>query len=221
MKRILCYGDSNTYGANPYFRPDLAADESIPQRWPADIRWTKLLQKGLGSEYEIIEEGLCGRTTIYRDNAWPFCEGREYFTPCILSKMPVDLIVIMLGTNDLKAIFAPSRDSIGLAMMEFLKVVKNPFLYSGYKMPKVLVVSPIFIGGNIKNSFMYGTYTEKSVEISHMFPEVYGNVASMFDCEFMRASDFAAASDVDSVHLDEENHRKLAEALKEKIKEIL
>ena len=105
--------------------------------------------------------------------------------------------------------------------MEFLKVVKNPFLYSGYKMPKVLVVSPIFIGGNIKNSFMYGTYTEKSVEISHMFPEVYGNVASMFDCEFMRASDFAAASDVDSVHMDEENHRKLAEALKEKIKEIL
>ncbi len=218
MKRILIFGDSNTFGANPEWAPD---NPDAAQRLPAEVRWPGIVKKMLGTEeYEIIEEGLCGRTTIYRDHAWPWCEGRVYLTPCILSHYPLDLIVIMLGTNDLKAVFAPCADSMGLAMSELLKTALNPFLYPDGKAPKILLISPIRVGENLENSFMYGTFTEQSRKVSHQLPEIYGGIAKQFGCEFMDAGAFAAPSSIDSIHMDGENHGKLAVAVAQKIQEI-
>ena len=218
MKRILLFGDSNTYGANPEWTPD---NLNAPNRLPADVRWPGLLKEALGTrEYEIIEEGLCGRTTIYRDHAWPWCEGRSYLTPCILSHYPLDLIVIMLGTNDIKAINAPSADGCGLAMSELLKTALNPFLYPDGKVPQILLIAPIRVGDNLENSFMYGTYTRQSREVSYMLPEVYANLAKIYGCAFMDAGMYAKPSEIDSIHMDAENHKKLAAAVCEKIREI-
>ncbi len=222
MKRILCYGDSNTYGANPAWSPYLSEDEPIPTRFGEDIRWTKLLQKLLGEDQcEIIEEGLCGRTTIYKDPAWPYCEGRSYLTPCLLSHLPLDLIVVMLGSNDMKEIFAPCPDSASLAMDEFLKTLRNPFLYEGWTMPKILLVSPVFLGENLETSYMYGGFTERGRDVSKQLPEIYAALAKKHGCEFLAASDFASPSPKDSVHMDEAEHKKLAKALAEKIRKIL
>ena len=219
MKRILCFGDSNTYGANPDWSP---AHPEVPNRLPADVRWPGLLKTMLGTEaYEIIEEGLCGRTTIYRDHAWPWCEGRAYLTPCLLSHYPLDLIVVMLGTNDLKAVYAPCADSLGLAMDEFLKIMLNPFLYPDGKVPKILLVCPVRIGDNLENSFMYGTYTEQGRKVSHQLPAVYGGLAKRYGCAFLDAGEFAEPSWTDSIHMTPENHKKLADAMEKKIREIL
>lgn len=218
MKRILCYGDSNTYGANPEWTPG-ATD--VPIRQPADVRWPKVLQSLLGTEdYEIIEEGLSGRTTVYRDHAWPYCNGRDYLTPCILSHYPFDLLVIMLGSNDLKAVFAPCADSCSLAMEELLKVACNPFLYNGGKVPEILLVSPIRIGENIKESFMYGTFTETSRMVSEQLPACYKILADRYGCAFFDAGSVAEASPIDCVHMNADNHKKLAYALKEQIEAI-
>lgn len=222
MKRILCYGDSNTHGANPNWMPTLPESEEVPVRWGADVRWPKLLQEMLGSaEYEVIEEGLCGRTTVYRDHAWPWCCGRDYAKPCILSHNPLDLIILMLGTNDLKAGSAASEDACMLAMDELLKTILNPFLYEGFPTPKVLLVSPIAIGDNLEHSFMYGTFTEKSRELSLALPKLYSILAKKYNCAFLAASDYAKASRADSIHMDAENHRKLAQAMAAKVREIL
>ena len=218
MKRVLCFGDSNTYGANPEWTPDTP---DVPVRQGADIRWPKVLQSLLGTaDYEIIEEGLCGRTTVYRDHAWPHCNGRDYLTPCILSHYPFDLLIIMLGTNDLKAVFAPCADACTLAMEELLKVACNPFLYGDRKVPKILLVSPIRIGENLENSFMYGTYTENGRTVSKLLPACYRKLAERYGCAFFDAGSVAEPSPIDSIHMDAENHKKLAEALKAQVEAI-
>ena len=91
MKSILCYGDSNTYGLMP----------DSPDRYPRDVRWTGILQKKLGEDYYVIEEGLSGRTTLWDDPIEEHKNGKKYLLPCLDSQKPVDLVILMLGTNDL------------------------------------------------------------------------------------------------------------------------
>lgn len=221
MKRILCYGDSNTHGANPNWSPDSDSPSSPCKRLSENDRWPKILQNLLGTDkYEIIEEGLCGRTTIYNDNAWPYCNGRSYITPCILSHLPLDLIIISLGTNDMKTIFAPCADSASLAMSELIKTIKNPYLYEGFSIPKIMIVSPVEIGDNLESSFMYGTFNENSRLISKQLAKIYSLIAQKYICEFINAAEYAKPSDADSIHMDPENHAKLAKALYNKITEM-
>jgi lysophospholipase L1-like esterase len=102
---VLCFGDSNTNG--------ISGDDENYVRLPAAVRWTGRLQRLLGDGYYVIEEGLNGRTTDLDYANRPGCNGRTYFGPCLQSHHPLDVVVIMLGTNDLKAEFnrspRPSR----------------------------------------------------------------------------------------------------------------
>lgn len=96
MKRILCFGDSNTWGHNP--------ESKIGERFDNEFRWVKLLEKKLGKGYSVIEEGLCGRTinTDYLTAENWYKNGYKYLVPCLKSHNPLSLVIIMLGTNDLK-----------------------------------------------------------------------------------------------------------------------
>jgi lysophospholipase L1-like esterase len=100
MKTILCYGDSNTWGAVP-----LQSLELI-ERFGRSERWTGVLQRELGQAYEVIAEGCNGRTTVWEDPIEGYKNGKEYLIPCLDSHQPLDLVIIMLGTNDLKARFS-------------------------------------------------------------------------------------------------------------------
>ena len=222
MKNILIYGDSNTYGANPETTPATINDPDMIFRLGEGVRWPSVLQQLLGTdEYRIIEEGLCGRTTVFRDQVMPWCEGREYLKPCVLTHSPLDLVVIMLGTNDLKTAFNPNVNDLGQAMAELAQIVLNPFIYMDGKVPKLMIISPVRIGDNLENSFLYGMFDEKSRELSYKLPEAYRMTALRCGCEFMDAGEYAEPSVIDSVHMTPENHRKLAEAVCEKIKNIL
>jgi lysophospholipase L1-like esterase len=92
MKTILCYGDSNTWGWDPI-------SES---RLDKDVRWPGVLQQELGDDYEVISEGLPGRTTVWTDPIEGHMSGKDYLIPCLHSHKPIDLVIILLGTNDLK-----------------------------------------------------------------------------------------------------------------------
>jgi lysophospholipase L1-like esterase len=98
MKTVICFGDSNTWGADPAGGP----------RYSMEQRWGSILRKELGSGYYIIEEGLCGRTTVWDDPIEGYKSGKQYIIPCIDSHSPVDLVIILLGTNDLKKRFSLS-----------------------------------------------------------------------------------------------------------------
>lgn len=221
MKRILCYGDSNTHGCNPAWVAEWEDDLSKGVRFSKEERWTGILQEKLGGEYEIIEEGLPGRTTVFADPVYPYFDGRATVLPVILSQSPIDLVVLMLGTNDLKVTFTPSEDVAGRAMEELLKVLMNPYIWEHRKVPKILIVSPVSIRDNIADSHFWGMYDLESVRLSKELARIYEPLSKRYGCEFMDAAQYAEASLLDSIHMDAENHEKLAEALCQKIKEIL
>ncbi len=207
-KRILCFGDSNTYGHDP-------ADGT---RLPEDVRWTGVLQSLLGPEYTIIEEGLCGRSTLWDDPVEDHLSGLTYFQPCLDSASPVDLVIIMLGTNDTKNYFSGGARSSAMGVGRLAAIASRSTAGPGRKAPEVLVISPIRIyPQNAWPHIFDADAVQKSIE----FPAAFRRVADEQGFRCMDAQAFAETSHVDGVHLDAENHRKLAEAICREIKAII
>jgi lysophospholipase L1-like esterase len=224
MKTVLCYGDSNTNGCNP--ECDIRdwtfpGPDNPPVRFKRSQRWTGILAQILGTDYYVIEEGLPGRTTVYDDAVLPYRNGKDYIVPCLLSHEPIDLLVIMLGTNDVKALYSPSEVTIATGYKEFLNVVLNPANWTASPSAKVFLVAPPPIRENIADSPLYGMFNENSVKLSQRLGYLYRNIAQLYKCEFIDAGEFVQTSEVDSIHMTVENQRKLAEALAKKIKLVL
>ena len=211
LKNVLCYGDSNTFGYNP----------KTGERFTLDERFTGLLQNNLGCSYRIIDEGLGGRTTVFNDDIMMHRSGRDYLLPCIQSHQPLDLVVVMLGTNDLKVFFSPTAFDIGRGMEELVKILKNPYNWDFLAVPKVLIVSPIHIAPSVLNGWLGEHFGEASIEMSRNLAGHYEKIAKTYGVDFLDASKYAVASDLDGIHLDAVNHRALADALAQKTKEIL
>lgn len=110
-KRIVCFGDSNTWGLNA----------ETMRRFPEEVRWPCLLQEKLGDEYQIIEEGLPGRTSVMDDPLLEGMNGMDYIVPCIKSHAPVELVIIMLGTNDTKERFGLTAHNIAQGITRLAK----------------------------------------------------------------------------------------------------
>ncbi|MDI9594228.1 MAG: SGNH/GDSL hydrolase family protein, partial [Atribacterota bacterium] len=136
VKEILCFGDSLTWGWNPVDRG----------RYPFEKRWTGVLQKELGKDYRIIEEGLNGRTTIWDDPIEGEKNGKKYLIPCLESHLPLDLVIIMLGTNDLKLRFNKSAFDIAAAADSLIQLVQKSRAGRDSQSPKALLVSPPPLG---------------------------------------------------------------------------
>ncbi|MBQ8974168.1 MAG: SGNH/GDSL hydrolase family protein [Oscillospiraceae bacterium] len=212
MKNILCYGDSNTFGLSPDWVYGRFG------RHAPDVRWTGRLALLLGEQYHIIEEGLNGRTTVFDD---PTIEGRNGLThlPVALeSHMPLDCVVIMLGTNDTKPIFSASPIDIAAGLGRLIQCVLAPFRYSVGGVPKVLVASPVPMKpGKLNPAEGNGGAIEKSRQLASAFEPV----AKMFGCDFIDLALVTEASDEDGVHLNVEAHKAIAEAIADKLKEML
>lgn len=207
MKKILCYGDSNTYGHNPVDCSRL------------DIRWPKLLR--LSGEYEIIEEGLCGRTTAFDDNFTEGLNGKTMLEPILKTHQPLDLVILMLGTNDIQLQFNKTAFDISRGVETLVKIIQNPLIYGSCSVPKILLVSPILIDKSIEYSFFSDLFgTNLAVELSEELAPQIKRVANLYSTYFLNAADYAKASPLDGIHMDPENHRLLAKAIENKLKEI-
>lgn len=132
MKTILCYGDSNTWGWNP--------DTGL--RYPRDIRWPGRLQIELGPTYYVIEEGLNGRTTVWDDPIEEHKNGKTYLYPCLESHKPLDLVVLMLGTNDLKTRFWLSTLDIVSGIARLVEIIQSSRSGVQETSPKILLLAP-------------------------------------------------------------------------------
>ena len=206
--RILCIGDSNTWGYNP------------ENGWRYEHRWTKVLQK-LMPEHEIVEEGMNGRTLLSVD---PFMKERcgiAGLKMLLMSHKPIDLVVVMLGTNELKTSFECSAEFVAKGIEEYIKVIGDKVMWDRFDVPRLLVVSPVLIREElIVNGDVFGGYDEKSVFESRRMAGAMEVVCNKYNVDFMNAADYAEASLVDNLHMDEENHEKLAAALCGKIGEM-
>ena len=211
MKHILCFGDSNTWGYSPQ-------DGS---RFSPNVRWTGTLQKTLGADYNIIEEGLNGRTTFINEegeDARPFRSGSDVFSMILESHRPLDLVTIMLGTNDLKLEFNLSVEEIAQGVKELCEIV----LSSEYLIdnpPKLLLISPIHIGSTIQPD--QEEFFEQAREKSYQFAEHYQRVAEELGIHFLDAAKIVSPSDGEGVHWDADQHIKFGKVLAQKTTEIL
>ena len=210
MKHILCFGDSNTYGFNP---------KNNGFRFDFDVRWTGILQKGLGANFRIIEEGYNGRTILTDDFMDNSKSSRNYISPCILSHRPLDLIIVCLGTNDLKRRFDLSAMDLARQMKELICIIRNQD-YEDKPVPEILLMSPIELGDEIALLGDGASFDEKSVRRSKELPKHYQELARTMKCRFFAASSAANPSKTDHIHLDEQGHKNLAHALIKEIKDI-
>ncbi len=207
-KTILCYGDSNTYG----YMPENGA------RYPKDVRYPGRLQILLGDDYTVIEEGCNGRTTIHDDPADGWKNGLDYLKPCLHSHRPVDIVILMLGSNDLKTTFNLTAEQIAADAGRLVEVIKEFTAVKQNFTPKIILVSPPEIGKGIKSSPFSGAFDERSISESKKFPEFYKAVAEKTGCVFFNAAKYVYPSDKDSLHLTEKGHKIMAEKLCELVK---
>ncbi len=202
MTKILCFGDSNTYG---YIPGGLG-------RFDGRTRWTGCLQRELGEGWEVMEEGLNGRTTVFLEEECPERTGLPAMGEAMKQYHP-DILILMLGTNDCKRRFKASPEEIAGGLEEVLKRA----LESARKPFQVLLAAPILIAGGFEPG---AEFDEDSVQKSRELSGVYRKLAEKYSCEFLDASQVAAPSPVDLVHLDAEGHATLGHAMAGKIREM-
>ncbi len=207
MKTVLCFGDSNTWGYAP----------GTGGRFGYDKRWPGVLRAGLGEDYTVIEEGLNGRTTVWDDPIELHKNGAAYLPPCLDTHKPIDLIILMLGTNDLKKRFSLSAFDIRAGAERLLKIIAGSGSGQGKQAPKVLLLSPPYVG---PLSAPFTEMFEGAENKSRGLNGHYKTLAQTYGCEFLDAAKIVTASPVDGIHLEEDQHKKLGEALTYKVLSI-
>jgi lysophospholipase L1-like esterase len=207
MKTILCYGDSNTWGCNPV----------TGERYSIADRWTGVLAHELGDEYHVVEEGLNGRTTVWDDPIEGYKNGKEYLIPCLESHCPIDLVTILLGTNDLKMRFSVSAYDIATSAGVLVDIVQKSATGPNNDAPQVLLMSPPVVGtlGD------YGEMFQDAQTKSQKFGKYYRQVADEYHCHFLDAATIVVSSNLDGIHWEASEHRKLGRAVAARVREIL
>ena len=217
MKRhILCFGDSNTHGycADP-------ADCFGGIRFTEEQRWTRLLQDALGQDYLVIEEGLSGRTTCFDDPIHEGLNALDYIYPCLKSHEEIDLLIIMLGTNDCKDRFYASAACIGLGMARLVNKAKSTDCWGG-KQPNILVIAPPPIGEGMLTSSVAATMGQLCVEKSRQLADSYREQCALLNVSFLDAGAIGCEfNTVDFMHLTSRGHRTLAEKLAELVPQLV
>ena len=211
MKNILCFGDSNTWGYDP----------ATQTRFSKDIRWTGVLQQLLGSKYNVIEEGLNGRTTNVNEKQdhglgyfRPFRSAMDLLSVLIETNSPLDLIIVMLGTNDLKTNFNQSSEMIAKNMRLVCEsIIDNDYFQS----KSIILVSPTHINEespNLLDSFIGTTQASQS------FSNSYRKISDDLDLYFLDASESVKTNKIDGLHWDAMQHSDFANSLYNKIKKV-
>ncbi len=218
-KRVLCFGDSNTYG----WMGSLVAPT---RRYPASVRWTGRLAAGLGEEWDVLEEGLGGRTLRDRrteGSGIPLpgagLSAMDYLPSCLLSHLPLDAVIVMLGSNDMKSVLRHSETDIADAMADLVDMIRLLPWESllDYPHPGVIIVSPPLIGE--RKMLLSGARYADAPRKSRMLAGLYRKVAESRGAFFLDAAEALAgdpwgeAHGPDGMHLDEKDHARLAEAL--------
>ena len=206
MKTVLCFGDSNTWGYSPL-------DGS---RHPHDVRWTGILQRSLGSDYRVIEEGLNGRTNMTNEEERPIRSGLDVLPILLESHRPLDLVVIMLGTNDLKHDFNLSAEEIADGARQVCRsVIDCEYLVDP---PQILLISPTHVElmTEEEQDIFIGAI-EKSRELARH----YQVVAEDLGIHFLDASRIVVKTNLDGVHWDAGQHHDFGKALSGMIGQII
>ena len=207
MAVIVAFGNSNTWGFDP-------ADKT---RYNRQFRWPGVMQRELGPEHHVIEEGLNGRTTVFDDPEESHRSGADYLPPCLRSHAPLDLVILALGCNDLKARFAAPPEKIAAGMERLIDIALSEPVGLDGAAPEILIVAPPPLARLSEYAEMFAGAEENS----RALPGHYRKLAERRGVGFVDAGEFIFASDLDGIHYAAGEHEILGRVLAEAVRMIL
>lgn len=201
-RRILIFGDSNTYGYN-----------CEGERFGETVRYPGLLQAMLGPNVRIIEEGLPGRTCVFDDPLYEGMNGLTYLTPCMMSHGPLDTLVVMLGTNDVNPRHGCNAFYIGQGMARLVEKARTTSAWRAE--PDILIVAPCPLQSNCEDTVSWECFGMEAVEKSRKLAYEYEQIAKIHGCRFLDAGSLPGieVAKRDGTHLTPQGHQALAEGL--------
>ncbi|NCE64592.1 lipolytic enzyme, G-D-S-L [Pseudoflavonifractor sp. 524-17] len=208
-KRIVCFGDSNTWG--------YSAESG--GRFEDDQRWTQVMAAALGDGYQVVEEGISGRTTVFNDPLNEGLRGMDHLPVSLMSHSPLDLLILMLGTNDCKERFSASPKNIADGVDRLIRKARTYDVWRGES--KILVAAPIRIDSRVYTSPVAGEMGAGCVEKSWELPALMEACAKLNQCAFLDCNDCCTVNQVDFMHLDLDSHRRFGERMAEKVQMLL
>ncbi len=201
MKKVLCFGDSNTFGFIP----------KNGGRYSKNERWSGILSEISKQEFEIIEAGCNNRTCVAKN-----VQGIEYIGVKILSKYvkeDIDTVILALGINDVQFLYDVTVDNIKNGMEELINISKtiNPNI-------EIVIVSPNSVTEDIFNGYFVCQFNETSIEKSKQISEKYFELSKKYNCKFLDLNKIAKVSKFDGLHYEKEEHEKIAKKMYEILK---
>jgi lysophospholipase L1-like esterase len=208
-RTVLVYGDSNSYGTKPM--PALLAAE----RFGPEARWPGVMAAALGPEWRLVEEGLPGRTTVHPDPISGVHKNGLAVLPAVLeSHAPIDLVILMLGTNDLKARFGLPPVEIAVGVEKLVRHIRQDFTGPGGTAPALLLVCPpVAIEAGCLAEVFAGAEAK-----ARRLPGFYRDVAARWGAAFLDAGEVIGPSPLDGVHFEAEAHAALGAAVAKAVK---
>ena len=194
-RTVLCFGDSNTWGRDPH----------SAARLPEASRWPDVLAAELGGSFRVIAEGLNGRTTVWEDPVEEHRCGKAYLSPCLLTHHPLDLVILMLGTNDLKKRFSVSAFDIGRSIGLLLDMIRSSGCGPDGGSPEILLMCPPPVERLSEFAEMFEGAREKSLKLPHY----YRLHAEQRGCRFFDTAEIIRSSDADGIHFEPEDQVRL------------
>lgn len=211
MKTILAYGDSLTFGANP---------QAGGPRHAYEDRWPTALEAGLGGQARVIAEGLGGRTTVFDDFSSVADRNGARVLPTLLdSHKPLDLVVIMLGTNDLKVYINGTAFGAAMGVKRLVQIVRQHPYDVGQPIPQVIIVAPPLTVGT-DHADLHPMFAPRADE-AKLFDFYYGRIAAELGAGYFNAASACVASPLDGVHLDARNTKAIGAGLVPVVKSLL
>ena len=210
MKTVLCYGDSLTWGVDAENRTRHAYED----------RWPSVLQKALGHGVRVIAEGLNGRTAVYDDYTSDSDRNGARILPTILqTHCPLDLVIILLGTNDMKPVFANNAMIVSRGIQRLVNIIRTQSWPFDIDAPDILIVAPPALCET--EDPVLGPMFAGRVEESKKLASIYADLADEMGCGFFDAGSVAVTTPVDGVHMDAENTRAVGKGLEPIVRMML
>ena len=197
MKKILCFGDSNTFGFIPL----------NGQRYSKNVRWSGILAQELGADFVVVEDGLNNRTAFN-----PNLQSKQHCAISALKetiKQNFDIVILQIGINDSQFIYNTTEKSLEERISALVEIIKN---YN--PKTKIVLLSPNIIQKQILKSPFNALFNETSIEKSKYYSKVYKKISEKYKIEFLDLEKIAKTSDIDGLHYEPVEHKKIAQAVK-------
>ena len=196
MKKVFCFGDSNTYGYIP----------GSDRRYDKSTRWTGILSALGQNKFQIIEAG-CNNRTGFTDNPAGVEQTGHKILPVLL-KENCDVVILSIGINDIQFLYNNTLEDVRAGIENLINIVKTHSPEAA-----IIVVSPSVLSNDILKGYFSGMFDEKSIEKSKHFSAIYKEVALESGAVFVDLNDFVEVSQIDGLHYSSESHKKIAEVM--------